>query len=280
MTLINGDAASELAADDRGLAYGDGVFETIAIVAGEPALWPAHYERLASGCRLLGFTPPTATCLYAEVRRVAGVGSGVVRITITRGSGGRGYRAPGAPEPRRIVTASPLPDYPIGHWQDGIAVRLCSTRLPYRPALAGHKHLNRLEQVLARSEWDDPAIPEGLMATPDDSAIAEGTMTNLFARFGDDLVTPPIRDYGVEGVMRGHIRAERERVGRTLREAPLALDDLVRADEVFVTNSLIGLWPVRDLAGKAVWEDWPWCREMLARLTGAAVMVDWLGERR
>lgn len=280
MALINGEATCDVPADDRGLAYGDGVFETIAVVGGEPALWQAHYQRLARGCELLGFAAPSADCLYTEIGRVTGSDSSVVRITVTRGSGGRGYRSPAEPEPRRIVVGSSLPDYPIGHWQDGIAVRLCATRLPHRPALAGCKHLNRLEQVLARSEWDDPAVPEGLMATPGDEGIAEGTMTNLFARFGDELVTPPVHAYGVAGVMRGHITTEWERSGRRHYEAALALDELARADEVFVTNSLIGIWPVRDLAGRASWQDWPWCREMLARLTGSGIMVDWLGDRR
>lgn len=280
MTLVDGDPAHDVPLDDRGLAYGDGVFETIAVVAGQPALWSRHYERLSSGCRLLGFTPPASDVLLDDLKHEACDGDGVIRITVTRGSGGRGYRAPKPAQPRRIVKAAPLPDYPIGYWCDGVAARLCSTRLPHRPALDGLKHLNRIEQVLARSEWDDPAVAEGLMLTPDGTRVGEGSMSNLFAVMGDEVITPPIRGYGVAGVMREQILAELEDQGRSVREAWLAVEDLAVADEVFVTNSIIGLWPVREVEGRVLTREWPLCRELLARLTGKQAMVDWLGEPR
>jgi len=277
MPLVNGADAADIPTDDRGLNYGDGVFETIAVVAGQPALWDRHFERLTRGAALLGFEPPESSQLRGEVEAESGGDDAVIRVTLTRGSGGRGYRAPRHAIPRRIVNASVLPSYPIGYWCDGIAVRLCETRLPHRPALGGVKHLNRLEQVLARSEWDDTERPEGLMMTPDGEYPAEGCMTNLFARIGDVLVTPPIRPYGVEGVMRGEIMAERERAGQPVREDWLSVGDLCRADEVFLTNSVIGLWPVRRIEGYSCSLEWPLCRELLARLTGRQAMLDWLG---
>ncbi len=278
MTLINGQPAQQVPTDDRGLAYGDGVFETIAVIAGEPGLWTRHYERLSAGCWLLGFPPPEASTLLDEIAAVTGHDTAIVRVTITRGSGGRGYRAPAEAQPRRIVSVAGIPGHPIAYWRDGVAVRTCDTRLPYRPALAGSKHLNRLEQVIARSEWRDAAVPEGLMWDADGQYLMEGTMTNLFLRYGDELVTPPVRACGVEGVMRSEVVAERAAAGYPVREQSLSQADVLGADEMFLTNSVIGLWPVRELDGMALSQDWRCCRELLARLTGRRAMLDWLGE--
>jgi 4-amino-4-deoxychorismate lyase len=278
MTLINGQPAYDVPSDDRGLAYGDGVFETLTVIAGEPSLWTRHYDRLSAGCQLLGFSPPDSSVLLDDIAAAAGEDTVVARITISRGSGGRGYRAPAEAQPRRIISVAAFPDHPIGYWRDGVAVRTCATHLPYRPALAGSKHLNRLEQVLARSEWDDPGVPEGLMWDPDGQYLVEGTMTNLFVRYGDELQTPPVRGYGVEGVMRSEVMAERAAAGYPVRETSLTQAAILGADEVFLTNSVIGLWPVRELDGQGLSRDWRCSRELLARLTGRRAMLDWLGE--
>lgn len=242
--LINGNQTSTLSVTDRGLHYGDGVFETIAIKHGKPCLWPQHLERLHKGCERLNMPLPDTQTLTEEIHQLCtGVEQGVVKIIISRGSGGRGYLPPEAPEPSRILISYPWPDYPQDYWQKGVSIRLCSTFLSINPQLAGIKHLNRLEHVLARSEWRDPEIVEGLMLNTEGQLI-EGTMSNLFLVKDNSLYTPDISRCGVAGVMRQRLIDIAEKQGMTVHIMNLGLDDLKMANEVFISNSLIGLWPV------------------------------------
>jgi len=245
MILVNGQAQDHIAVADRGLHYGDGLFETIAVTAGRPRLWDRHWRRLSTACRRLGIAQPDPEILGEEARRVCtGVDQGVLKIILTRGEGGRGYRPMQTGRATRIMAMHPWPDYSEANWLRGVAVRVCATRLGGNPALAGMKHLNRLEQVLARSEWDDPHIAEGLMLDNDGHVIA-GTMSNLFIVTAQGLRTPVLAACGVAGVMRSVILDLAAELDLAWEEAPLRLEDLHRADEVFLTNALIGIWPVR-----------------------------------
>jgi len=174
-------------------------------------------------------------------------GLGVVTIFLVRRGGGFGVILPPATacSPTRIVLRYPWPDHPRRFWDEGVDVRLCSTRLASNPTLAGIKHLNRLEQVLARSEWYDPEIAEGLMSDQHGRVIA-GTQTNLFMVRSGRLLTPELRECGVAGVVRGLI-LERAASwgGAAAAEAVLDLADLQNADEVFLCNAVVGIWPVR-----------------------------------
>ncbi len=249
--LVNGVPGASFDANDRGLHYGDGLFETIAVHGGAPALWDRHMQRLLLGCERLGIAPIDAAQLRRESLQLCeGVAEGVLKIIITRGSGGRGYRAPpsGATQPTRLVALYAWPEYPPAFWVEGVAVRLCSTRLGSNPALAGIKHLNRLEQVLARSEWEDPAIPEGLMLDGEGHVI-EGTMSNLFIVRNGRLLTPDLSRCGVAGVMRGCILDGVRDTGIPAEITQITLDDVKSSDEVFLCNSLIGVWPVKHCAG-------------------------------
>lgn len=243
--LIDGKDSDRIAADDRGLLYGDGLFETIAVRDGVPQLWPQHMARLQRDSRRLGITLPAEELLQSEAQALCATsGRGVLKIIITRGSGGRGYRPAPQSVPRRILSLHPWPDYPVHCWQQGVAVRLCDTRLGRNPRLAGIKHLNRLEQVLARNEWDDAAIAEGLMLDTD-GLLIEGTMSNVFLVRDGELRTPALEHCGVAGVMRGHVMALAAELGIPCAVMPLGLTEVGRADELFVCNSLIGIWPVR-----------------------------------
>ncbi len=236
---------------DRGLHYGDGLFETFAVINGEPAMWDGHMQRLQLGCRRLNFPAIDLALLRSEALSLSGdVTQGVLKIIITRGSGGRGYRAPSplSVQVTRILSLYPWPDYPIAFWSEGVAVRVCATRLGWNPALAGIKHLNRLEQVLARSEWDDVNVPEGLMLDIQGNVI-EGTMTNLFVVRNGQLLTPDVSQGGVAGVMRSWILAYARTAGIPSAIAALALEEVISADEIFLCNSVIGLWPVREIMG-------------------------------
>ncbi len=248
--LINGKPGDTVSALDRGLQYGDGLFETLAVDGGKLALWERHMRRLMSGCYQLGLRPPSQELLFSECCAVVGTGQrGVLKILLTRGVGGRGYRPSSAAGPTRIVVFHPWPEHPGRWWRDGIRLRVCATRLGYSPALAGLKHLNRLEQVLARAEWDDPEIAEGVML--DSSGhVVEGTMTNLFLLRDGALITPDLSRCGVVGVMRGVVMDAAREQGIPVVESTLALPELARADAIFVTNSLIGIWPVRELEGR------------------------------
>lgn len=242
--LINGRETESVPANDRGLQYGDGLFETLAVQNGTPLLWDAHLARLRAGTARLGIQAPDATLLRAEADRLCrGTGRGVLKILVTRGAGARGFRIDPDVPPTRVLILSEWPGYPATHAQGGVDVRLCRTRLSAQPALAGLKHLNRLEQVLARAEWGDE-YAEGLMS--DDSGnIVEGTMTNLFLVREGGLTTPVLDRCGVEGVMREQVLACAARLGIGSRVEAVGPHQLEQADEVFLTNSLIGLWPVR-----------------------------------
>ncbi len=247
MMLINGTARTQLDARDRGLHYGDGVFTTLRVRDGAAALWEQHAARLLAGCNRLGITPPQAAQLHAEALRVcAGAARGVLKIIITRGAGGRGYAPPQPESPTRIVALYPWPDFPEKNWSEGVAVRVNEMRLARNPRLAGIKHLNRLEQVLARAEWNDTAIAEGLMLDDHDQVI-EATAANLFAVRDGKVLTPALHECGVAGVMRTVVMELARSAGLAVRECGLNLDDVRGADEIFLTNSVMGVWPVREL---------------------------------
>jgi len=246
--MINGEITGEIAATDRGLHYGDGLFETMAVVDSRPRLWTAHMARLQRGCEVLRLPTPDLQLLQDEAYALsAGSERAVLKVMITRGSGGRGYRPPQEAVPQRLLFRYPWPDYPEP--SQGLRLRICQTPLACNPALAGIKHLNRLEQVLARAEWDDPTIHEGLMCDLD-GMVKEGTMSNLFWVQDGRLYTPDLSRCGVAGVMRGQVMALARDLGISVMLDEVHPDELAQMDEVFLTNSLIGIWPVAHLAGR------------------------------
>lgn len=253
MILVNGVAAEAIAANDRGLAYGDGIFRTLIARNGQARWWHDHYRKLKHDCVALGIPCPEERLLAAEIERVsAGEAQQLVKIIVTRGSGDRGYVPPPNPVPCRIVMGMPVPALPPEHALEGIRVHLCRTRLACQPRLAGLKHLNRLENVLARSEWSDPSIGEGLVSD-EEGHIIGGTMTNLFLLERGGLVTPDLSRCGVAGVTRSKIMAAAAAAGIPCAEEPIALSRLLESDEVIVVNSVIGAWQVRQGGGR----EWP-----------------------
>lgn len=235
---------------DRGLQYGDGLFETLALRNGEPLLWDRHVQRLGEGCQRLGLPALEASLLREEVARIAGAEArAVVKIILTRGTAGRGYRADTAGTATRIVQRLPWPAYPGTAGMGGVAVRWCETRLARQPRLAGMKHLNRLEQVLARAEWQED-YAEGLMRDTD-GLVIEGTMTNLFlVRDDGTVVTPDLSQSGVAGVMRAQILDSAAAMGMTCVIQAVTTDMVESAQELFLTNSLIGIWPIRRIEAR------------------------------
>jgi 4-amino-4-deoxychorismate lyase len=250
MVLINGKREHTLNVADRGFQYGDGLFETIAIDNGRLIFLDQHLQRLQHGCQCLLIPCPDLGLLAQEASRLAQQqAQAVLKIIVTRGIGGRGYRQPDSIVATRILSLHPYPNYPEHFKQKGIAARFCQTRLGLNPSLAGIKHLNRLEQVLARAEWCDPEIQEGLMLDGLDRVI-EGTMSNLFFIKDHALITAPLNASGVAGIVRERIVQLARTHAFPVTEQYFTQDTLLAADELFVTNSIIGLWPIRQLQQK------------------------------
>ena len=198
-------------------------------------------DRLAVGCDRLGLSMPAQAVLLREVQTVtAGLGDCVAKIVLTRGSAGRGYQPQRPAESRRIVCSFPWPEAAGNPATTGIRARMCDLRLGIQPAMAGMKHLNRLEQVMARAEWEDDAIQEGILLDREDHVIS-GVSANIFLVFGDRILTPRLDRCGVRGVMRAAILgAFRERC----EQRRIMLDMLPEADEIFVCNAVRGIYPV------------------------------------
>ena len=257
--LVNGEPVDCVSSLDRGLLFGDGVFETIAVIDGKPRFWSRHLHRLGEGCRRLCLPVPDEALLREEVAELLnGHDACILKIIVTRGVGGRGYRTPGKTQPTRILQRHPWPAWPQECAANGVRVHLCTTRLGSNPQLAGIKHLNRLEQVLARQEWNEPDIREGLLLDTEGHVI-EGTMSNLFAVKGAALVTPDLTRCGVAGIMRTVVMEQAGHLGLDVSVKPLTLVDVEQADELFLTNSLIGIWPVIGL------NDRTWCAGPVTR---------------
>jgi 4-amino-4-deoxychorismate lyase len=251
MILIDGRPGESITIRDRGLNYGDGVFETLAVAGGAPLALAAHLERLARGCRALGMAPPDADILAAECAQVARPQArAVLKIIVTRGAGGRGYLPDAAATPSRIVVTHPWPAHPP-QARDGIDARFCRFTLARQPALAGIKHLNRLEQVLARKELEGSGCAEGIVLDTGGDVI-EGTMSNLFLVRNGVLLTPLLHQCGVAGIVRAAVLARCHDLGIAAHEQAITRADVETAQEIFFTNSVIGLWPVRRLETKAL----------------------------
>ena len=247
--LINGERKNTLAATDRGLHYGDGLFETIEVIQGQPVFLQQHLARLKAGCLILKIPFPAEALLLDEITQVSkDAAQAIVKVILTRGSGGRGYRQPDTIQVTRLVALYPFPDYPESYKTQGIKARFCELRLGLNPVLAGLKHNNRLEQVLARAEWHDE-FQEGLMLNLNEHVI-EGTMSNLFVLKDQVIYTPEIKLSGIKGVMRQIIIEIARQKHIVLQEVLLTREFVLAADEIFLTNSVMGIWPVNLLEHK------------------------------
>jgi 4-amino-4-deoxychorismate lyase len=245
-SLVNGREQDCIALDDRGLQFGDGLFETLCVRAGQARYWERHMARLRAGCARLGLPPPDVQHLHFEVGRlIRQQPHGVAKILLTRGGGGRGYSPPVDVEINRIVRYLPCPVFPT----EGLRLARCATTLGRNPLLAGIKHLNRLEQVLASRELAAQGADEGLLADSEGQVI-EGTRSNLFLVRQGELLTPDLGQCGVAGVLRAVVLDTCATAGIPCQVRGLSWDDLDTADEVFMTNSLMGIQPVIEWAGK------------------------------
>ncbi|TCK09045.1 aminodeoxychorismate lyase [Marinobacterium mangrovicola] len=247
-TLINGTPAQGIATNDRGLAYGQGVFETLLIRNNQVCFLAWHMERLLEGCHRLGIAcDGLQQQLEADLTQLELPAAASLKILVTCGAGGRGYAVTEKLVPTRILTLGPLPQRDPDPAQVGAKLRWCQTTLARQPLLAGLKHLNRLEQVLARAEWTRSDIHEGLTCDTSGQVI-EGTMSNLFFRIGEQWHTPSLENCGVAGILRRWVLDRISALAGEVQIGGYLPADVERADELFVCNSLIGIWPVVELA--------------------------------
>jgi len=259
--LVNGKPGNTISIRDRGLLYGDGVFRTLRAAQGKALHWSLHYLKLQHDCAKLGIACPDEALLCAELDQVlAQHPDGVVKLIVTRGEGARGYTPPPDMLLTRIWDFSPLPDYPPEWTTQGIKAHICSLRLAAQPRLAGVKHLNRLENVLAAAELSDAQLhdsqlAEGLLLDADGHLI-EGIRSNLFLVSQGRLVAPDLARCGVAGIQRGRVMAWALGHDITLQVRDVALEEALHADELFIVNSVIGLWPVRELEQRH-WSHFP-----------------------
>lgn len=243
--LRGGEMMVSLGIDDRGLNYGDGVFETLLVHAGQPVWWSRHWHRLTLGASLLGIPVPEESLLLEQAQALcAGQMRAVLKLVLTRGAGGRGYLPPEEVLPTSIFSLHAMPASPGAP----VALRWCETTLAPQPLLAGFKHLNRLENVLARNEWRDDAIFEGLLCDTEGRVIG-ATAANVFVRSQDRWLTPRVDRCGIAGLVRGWLLDHLDAVD----EADFGPETLLAADAVFLCNSVRGILPVGRLEDR----QWP-----------------------
>jgi 4-amino-4-deoxychorismate lyase len=241
--IVNGVEGGSVSVDDRGLQYGDGLFETMAASNGRVRRFRQHMARLSEGCHRLGMPAPPVELIEQDCHRaLEGFGTAVVKLVLTRGPGPRGYGPPAEPNLTRIVvsTAQQVSEAEAAR---PLVLRMCETRLGRNPRLAGMKHLNRLEQVLAGAELRDTPFDEGLMLSTDDRIVC-GTAANVFLVREGNLLTPQISDCGVSGVMREVVLRLAHELGIHAEVGNCTADDLMLASECFLTNAVRGIRPV------------------------------------
>ncbi|MEQ1767302.1 MAG: aminodeoxychorismate lyase [Methylotenera sp.] len=250
--LINGDFNQVVSPLDRGFAYGDGVFRTMLMQNGLLECWPLHYQKLVADCAAIGIVCPSAELLMSDLQQLISKQeltenlTSVIKIIITRGEGDRGYAAPAITNPTRVVLKTPMRRYSEGNLTNGVNLHICKTRLATQTRLGGIKHLNRLENVMARMEWQDENIFDGVILDQHENAI-ECTMSNIFARFDRKLITPDLSDCGVAGVTRQRIMGLASTLNLTVEVQALQIKKLLLADEVIICNSLYGAFQVKKI---------------------------------
>jgi 4-amino-4-deoxychorismate lyase len=246
---INGIETQHLPIMDRGLQYGDGLFETIACKDGALQFWDEHIIRIKSGAEKLGIVFPGEDKYFQDIKNLLDQypdENCVIKLLLTRGPSDRGYRQAKTPKPTRAALVNPWPDYQEDViTKQGIKVHVCKHPVSTNPVLAGIKHLNRLDNVLARNEWGDD-FHEGFMSDAHGNII-EGTMSNVFFIKNGTLLTPDLGQCGVNGIIRNQILSIAKENDFETHIRNINIDDIDAMDEIFVTNSIIGIWPVKSV---------------------------------
>ncbi|MDH2919407.1 MAG: aminodeoxychorismate lyase [Sideroxydans sp.] len=261
--LINGQVGQSISIRDRGLLYGDGVFRTLRAQRGIALHQNLHLQKIQQDCAKLGIHCPALSHLEHEL---AGLlvqhPNAIIKLIITRGIAQRGYAASADGEPTHLWDVSELPVYPAQNYTLGIALRICELRLSQQPRLAGIKHLNRLENVLAANEPHAAKFAEGLLLDAQGNVI-EAIRSNVFIVQSGVLLTPDLTQCGVAGVQRDRVIAYAAQHAMPLQIRTISLAEVLAADEVFLVNSVLGLWSVRE-CGNRHWHDFAMAQKLAA----------------
>jgi 4-amino-4-deoxychorismate lyase len=239
VALVDGHPTTTIEIHDRGLQFGDGVFETLRVRGGRPLLWELHWERLQRGLRQLRIPLPDPAQCLDEIRAHAPATEVLAKLIVTRGSSPRGYAVPDPMQSRRVLLISGAGPTPSGsgHERD-LRVGICST-LAHTSPVPGAKHLNRLENVLARMDWQE-SWDEGLMLSPAGHLVC-GTASNVFLAEGDSLLTPPVKHYGIAGTRRRWLIDHAQAAGIAVREECISRERLMRNGRCWLTSTVLGI---------------------------------------
>ena len=256
ISLINGVFSNKVSVFERGLAYGDGLFETmswqnfnIKECPNKVEFWTRHLQRIFMGCRTLSIKPPNTKILDNYKNKILkkantlGLNKGILKIIITRGIGGRGYKYDKDIKPTIIFLAFPISMYPEKFYKKGVSVKFCDSKLSSNENLVGLKHLNRLDSVLARAEWNNQKIFEGLFCD-DKENIIEGTMTNIFLVRENTLYTPEIKKSGINGIMRQVVIDNYKNFFDQIKITKISRNNIRKFQQIFLTNSVLKIMPV------------------------------------
>jgi 4-amino-4-deoxychorismate lyase len=254
--FVNGQPTQQVAVFDRGLQFGDGVFETIAAVDGRLCQLDKHLRRLQIGLQRLSITPPDIDASLAIAREQVTDFDAVIKLIVTRGESMRGYRPAVSSAITVILQIFPgtfsrqLSELQV------IDIGLCETPLSINPVTAGIKHLNRLDQVLASIECQQRGLDDGLMCI--DEHVIESTSSNLFLWHNNRLLTPWLNKAGISGTVRACVFEAAEEMGVEIEEGAVSIDQCHNADALFLTNAISAVRPVRSFDGRRyASEAWP-----------------------
>lgn len=271
-SLVNGQQADHISIHDRGFQYGDGCFETIRVLANKPILWQQHLSRLKRACRLL-YLEVDFDLLDKDLSQLLETNQSsdvILKIIITRGEGGRGYAPGSSSSCTRVLQLS---NYQAPTIRKAAKIMLCRHGLSANTMLAGIKHLNRLDQVLASREIPD-SFDEGL-CLDQLGYIVEGCKSNLMLCIDDELITPDLSSCGVEGVMLEQLIESYAGRGYPVARKKINLKQLQMADELFLCNSVFGVWSVAEIYNADFELYWKSNRDE-GQYTSAA--IDWANE--
>ncbi len=260
---------ADVSSQDRGLAYGDGLFETVRLAAGRLAWWPEHLARLTVGCRVLGLSDPCDTDLRQSIDAavlMSGKTDAVVKLIYTAGAGQRGYRRPDSVQPSLTVLVDNLPEVNPAWYAHGLVLGVLP--VPFAggmPTLTGLKHLNRLPQVMARTTW--PTGVDECLLQDESGLILGGTQSNFCWLEGDCWFTPPIRGSAIAGTVRGVLNAH---LG--VKVVPLAVGRLALARAAVLTNAVWGVLHVGRIKGNL---GGAWAGQMLELAPARQLATRW-----
>ncbi|WP_291510674.1 aminodeoxychorismate lyase [Acidithiobacillus sp.] len=252
--MTSPEALQSGCAASRAAAYGDGLFETIAVVDGRPLFWRRHLRRMAQGSAILGLEFPERGFWATAWRRLRQALAAqhwprrcVLKLSLARREG-RGYWTPARSTGHASLSLWEWPQRPAQLWREGIVVGPCPVPLQTGAPYLTVKSLNRLNQIMARracpAEWDEAWLCDAR------GGLREGILANLLWRRADTVFTPELRDGGIPGVQRDVVMSSLQRRGWSLQYTQVGAEALADADEIFFCNSLIGVWAVRDCAGR------------------------------